>query len=840
MSEITELLNNEIYPAIFDKANIIFSEHDFKSDSKGWHSQTYLDGKKHSDRRDKTVIRKSAIGYITEWGGDSLTYWDYVQKRDGLDNQQTLIKLAEMASITLPSNLSPEQLEAIRKANQLAKIWEDANTFFINCLSDRDNQFAKSERAEKLRKYFVNERRYTVSDIRLPESKPGTTLEVGFIPSQSSLFDYLIKEKKHDDTLVYNLVKLNSSIGDKHTLTIPYRDPVGKIRGFAFRAIITASPKYVYSTGLKKDDILFGLTSKKEDKDLVIVEGILDAGIATARGIKNVVALGGSSINEGQIRQAIKYGAKRFTLALDNDEAGAKATLKAIEQLAEFGLPVYVVEYPEGIKDADELINKSGAEPFQKLIDQAKRHFFYTLILTLQKYDLNVIEGEVYSKQVDAITEYVSAESSQLNPIDNDIFLDEFLRLVRDIPGLGGINKETLEAKAEQLRYDKDRSRQAKELTSLLTTAQESVKKGETIKAIDLIENDIRTIKLTDSISEFKSFLATDQSEEAIRKRLQEAPSGIKTGYTVFIDGHDEDVEVPAGVLSFVAAPTNHGKTAFLINVGLNIVMNKDYAKNNIYLLTFEESADKIMAYCLNAFINEELNAGVKQRNTILDYLKTGNAKWIRNDIWETFKRKKSSFFIEFIQTKRFNVQYLNYDSDKVIAFIHYIKSVDPSAVILIDYIQKMRRTIKGSIPARQAELKLICEDMETCANLTGLPIILGAQFNRDVVSPQDMHPTKMAEASDIEKTASEIIGLWNCSKEALNDKGGKTTKQQDAEFKYSYKLGDKEMILQILKSRSMPTGNYSKFPFNGKTGRIDTQTTYAYKPQVSLDNAGF
>jgi len=61
---------------------------------------------------------------------------------------------------------------------------------------------------------------------------------------------------------------------------------------------------------------------------------------------------------------------------------------------------------------------------------------------------------------------------------------------------------------------------------------------------------------------------------------------------------------------------------------------------------------------------------------------------------------------------------------------------------------------------SRQEEIKEICIALKDVAVETGLPIILGAQFNREVVNQLRIHATKIGEAGDIERIANLIVGL--------------------------------------------------------------------------------
>jgi DNA primase len=136
---------------------------------------------------------------------------------------------------------------------------------------------------------------------------------VGYVPSIRDLLLHLTNEIGYPVAEVQDLIT-DTRIGDSHRLAIPYRDPSGRIRGMVFRTTTGADPKYLYSAGLEKKTILFNLKAITGTKDLVIVEGVLDALHATAAGMANVVAIGGagSALTKEHVETAIKYGAKKL------------------------------------------------------------------------------------------------------------------------------------------------------------------------------------------------------------------------------------------------------------------------------------------------------------------------------------------------------------------------------------------------------------------------------------------------------------------------------------------------------------------------------------------------
>lgn len=376
---ITDWINEELYPSLYDSIDIALPEHNFKRRGDGWYSNTYLDGSPHK-RADKTKVKKAAPWCIFEEGGDIKGLVNYVEERDSVDFIQAVRTLADVAGVNIPKGEVDKK--AYQKHRDKATILEEAQSYFVFCLE-------KSANAEEIRAYLAS-RGYSREDIE--------KMGLGYIPSQEQLRANLQK-RGHKDTLIDETIKLHKAIGDTHTLTIPFRSR-GRLEGFVVRAIEDNPrfdtghntggysiklrvPKYLLSAGLKRGESFFNISALKGDKDLVVVEGYLDALIAEARGVENVVALGGAKVTRDQVQDAIKRGAKSFTLCLDTDEAGRERVDKAIGLiLEEGGVGVYIVTLPDlggGKTDPDNLIREKGIEAFEEAISKAHTWLEYNI-----------------------------------------------------------------------------------------------------------------------------------------------------------------------------------------------------------------------------------------------------------------------------------------------------------------------------------------------------------------------------------------------------------------------------------------------------------------------------
>jgi DNA primase len=370
MSNITEWIKTELYPSLFESIDRAFPEHNFKPHLGGWRSKTYLTGDPHKDRVDKTIISKKAPGYILEQGGEILGLVDYVIRRDNVEFIQAVKTLADVVGLQLPNgDLNQEDY---KRYKEQATILEDCNSYFVYCLEN-------STGADEVRAY-LSYRGYSDEEVK--------DMELGYIPDQDKLFKYL-ESKGHSKELIDEVVKLNKGIGSTHKLTIPYRSG-GALKGFVVRTVVNAEPKYLVSTGLKRGESFFNILPLKGDKDLVIVEGYLDALISEVKGVGNVVALGGAKITVDQVKDAIKRGAKSFTLCLDTDDAGKEGISQAVDIILQEGVDrVYIVNLPDlggGKTDPDSLIKERGVEEFKKALSEAIPYYEFKLQEILNKY----------------------------------------------------------------------------------------------------------------------------------------------------------------------------------------------------------------------------------------------------------------------------------------------------------------------------------------------------------------------------------------------------------------------------------------------------------------------
>jgi DNA primase len=161
-----------------------------------------------------------------------------------------------------------------------------------------------------------------------------------------------------------------------------WRDGSAGIRTIWARAsddVGLADAKYLYLRGATRTNLPpYGLSEWLTEpasgrREIVLVEGFLDAHQLRARGIQNAAALGGTSIGVKGFEQLQRLGVGSVALCFDNDHAGRAAAARAVENAARAhrGPDVSVVD-PGRLapaKDPDEFIRRSGAAAFEDLLN---------------------------------------------------------------------------------------------------------------------------------------------------------------------------------------------------------------------------------------------------------------------------------------------------------------------------------------------------------------------------------------------------------------------------------------------------------------------------------------
>ncbi|GAB3754816.1 DnaB-like helicase C-terminal domain-containing protein [Spirosoma pomorum] len=784
MNATTETIHSEIYPELFKVLPEALPEFAFVRFDKGYRSTNTrkLSGE-DGESAGKVYVYAHSPGYIKDYRSRSISLWDYIQQREGLTQARDVVrKLAELAGMVLPEQeLSPEALARAQRAQRIGDAWEVVNEFCMACLSAKENKFANTPRAESVRKYLTQPleaggRGYTPDLIKLATQtldRDAPKMELGYLPLVAEV-KYQLQDAQFTpdeiSAVITSITELGPRVGRENSLTYPYRDHTGRIKGMVFRTIEKTNESKYLNSSFDKGSILFNLRALSRDRDLVIVEAPLDAMHAMALGINNITALGGAALTKKHVDLAIRYGATQLTLMLDNDSRdgvdgpGAKGTARALDLLQQDypTVRVYVGRYPAGIKDLDELLVKQGVAGFMQLKATALPAWAYRLDRIVARFLAAPTDApEPTFKQTDAILAEIVTTAADLSPIDRDLFINNFQVIAAEqrFP----VTTQSITQTVTAIRQAALKRQQQTRLQALLTEARGANEAGDTNRALALLHTRSRDIQRHDKADTFAQ-LSAIRTEQQLKDTLRNRPEPLHTGYVLA----DDPLLIPAAAISIVAGATSHGKSILLANLVLNLAGR--YPDKTFHLFSYEVDEERYLINLLNPYIGDD-NLAYNNRESIEHYYR-GQTKVHRKsgtyDIFSTqkailFDQKRAQFFAELIDTGRIKVHYVTYDSDALIEAIRYLHQTEPLGAILIDYIQLIYAPpTKGRTPSRQEEIKQMCIDFKDLAIETGLPLVFGAQFNREVNNLAQMHASKLGEAGDLERIADLILGIWN------------------------------------------------------------------------------
>lgn len=364
-------------------------------------------------------------------GGDVITF---VRRMENLDYMEAVKQLADRAGMALPEDGYDDTLAKKRTAVLAAN--RAAAKFFHSQLFTGRGRHALN--------YFLD-RGLTMETIR--------HFGLGFAPDDwRALKNHLNEQGFHDVLLESaNLLRRSDKNGKvsyydnfRNRVMFPIIDPRGNVIAFGGRVLDDSKPKYINTSDTlvyKKSNGVFALNFAKNGNDgkLIIAEGYMDVIALHQAGFTNAVACLGTALTKEQANLLSRY-ADEIILSYDADEAGQKATARALGIFGTTGMEIKVLRLTGG-KDPDEIIKKYGAQRFRDIINGAANDTEYRLLRARQGIDLSTDDGKV--KYLSAATEVLAGIPS---PVEVDVYAS---RLANEL----GVDKLAIES---QVKYKRE------------------------------------------------------------------------------------------------------------------------------------------------------------------------------------------------------------------------------------------------------------------------------------------------------------------------------------------------------------------------------------------------
>ena len=361
----------------------------------------------HDDNNPSMSVSEDKQIYKCFSCGASGNVFNFVMDYEKIDFKSALYLLAKRSGINVSNNL----VKTNNKNDKFYEIYNIAEKYYQNNLNTSLGLEAKS--------YLHNR---GIDDELIKHFKIGLSLK-----EQDGLVNLLVK--KNYSIKDISLIGLSNMDKDLYInrIMFPLFNTNGDTIGFSGRIYNTKSDSKYNNTRetliFKKGENLYNYHLAKDEarkeKSLIVVEGFMDVIRLYSIGVKNVVALMGTSLTKEQTT-LIKRTSTNIILMLDGDNPGKKAIVNVGHILEEENLRVNVVALPEEL-DPDEYILKYGKERFINLLNNP---------IEYSEFKINYLkEGKDLTK-IDEQSSYVNEVLQELSNIDDDIKKELILKKI--------------------------------------------------------------------------------------------------------------------------------------------------------------------------------------------------------------------------------------------------------------------------------------------------------------------------------------------------------------------------------------------------------------------------
>ncbi len=380
-------------------------------------------------------------------GGDVITF---IMKIENLDYIDAVKFLAQRAGLDMPEESFDDSMSALRK--RIFEANREAARFFHSQLNSKAGAVGLD---------YFHRRALSQRTIR--------HFGLGYADaSRDSLVKHLKSLGfKNSEIVSANLAyqNKNGSISDRFydRVMFPIIDLRGNVIAFGGRILTDAKPKYLNTSDtpvFKKSANLFSLNNAKNsgERTLILCEGYMDVIALNQAGFTNAVATLGTALTQEQALLMKRY-ADEVIICYDSDDAGQKATARAIGFLRNAGLLIKVITIPEG-KDPDEFLRNKGENAhnaFKNVIESSGNDIEYRLGKLKGRYNLEIPEGKV-----GYLNEVVGILATLDNEIEQDVYVSKISKEI-------GVSPDAVKHQLKKAGRKRNRERSRDEFRAMRT-----------------------------------------------------------------------------------------------------------------------------------------------------------------------------------------------------------------------------------------------------------------------------------------------------------------------------------------------------------------------------------
>jgi DNA primase len=818
--DLTTYLDQSVYPPLFDRLPEAFPEFQWEQRQDHWvagHWPVDFPYQASDPRPDRLCVYRDRPYWIKIHGQSGVRLLDLVnggEKPYGPAFMDAVQALCERAGVALPAVERSE--EALRAARA-----REARRSILECVTALAEETLWSAAGAASRAY-LHDRGLSDDDIR--------HFRLGLYPDERQVGVRLTVENHGLAEARELAVPWAKMVG---YVVIPWADASGQLLTLYGRWPSPTLPEGMPKTialpgeGTKASPFCYDRARRAGHKDLVLVEGVLDALVLQAQGDTRVIACVGAQLSTKQVATLVGQRIRSVTICLDPDAGGDRGVVSCLRNLDAGGIQARVApRLPDGL-DPDQFVLRDGIEAWRAHIEQAASGPLFRARQALG--DIQPGASEVDRRAaVERVLEY---EATLRGPAAS-LAREDILHLTADRTGysFGALTDVAEEHAARRKGEERERA-----LDNLLREAQATRSASDADQIIHALQG--KLARLASAVPDVPPPFSVDRLE----RESQLVPDGKPSGWEAL---DRLEVRFNPGELALAAARTGHGKTTFLVGLGLNwlapLTSGGDDALIVVYSL--EEPEVRLYHRLLATLTARDVPAGEGWSVTeVRDFLRSPSSRGTMFE-WRTPALLDDARAWLRAREDALRIVYRpSWTVADIEAHARELAERQSVGGILIDYLQRIPPPPGNSFERRDIEVSSTARRLKQLAVDLDVPVVVGAQINRQAVTeagkiPNDAYTSdKLQDAlrtrrprlhhlreGGSEQEADLVLGLLNYRADFDTNAGEDPAQPPSPGFPQATPPPPiTRLEIGVLKSRYGAVGGWGALAFEGRTGLL-------------------
>jgi DNA primase len=724
---LNDHLDRVVYPALHGRLGAAFPEFGWKRSGANWVATRCPDGFPAGEvRPDRITAYPNNLRNLIVQGWGAVRFLDLAapggNAREREAYKAAVRRLSELAGVEYPERrMSPEAIENAHRREVRASVLEEVAAYCADALQQPQGAIARE---------YLKTR--GVSPAAIEEFGLGlypTTREINALLAGKG---FATEEINESGAVFAPLAGY---------LVFPWRDDQGRLATLAGRwpGAKSAAPdgKRLHGlpgAGSKRSPLYLDRALADGGRDVVLVEGLLDALVLQSLGDHRVIATGGGAVTADQVETLQRRQPRRVYIVGDPDEAGATGNTTTATKILSAGLKAFVApRLPDGL-DPDEYALRHGVEAWRDLVSSsisAARHLAMEIVKGITPDSPEPDRREAVARGIGLCELQLVGEMRHLDAVEIHEVIEEATGYPAGV--IGAMERVWIAQRLEE--------RAQRAASAAIAAATKDIE-AEPHRTSEIASELRSALSRVEVVAQRPRPYTVEEMTHAIRL----LPEGLRGGF----GGLDDEVAFRPGELALIAARPGHAKTSTLVHLLHRWASER---RGAVVFVSYEETMEAIFCRLVARLCHDIDSASMWTTAMVRDWIRGGadaRERWGDPDTLNTAIEHHRGLeeFVRVVYAPR-------YSATEAIGLVHDIASTTPVAAILCDYLQKVKPDRSAAGERRDIQVTAVANTLRVGGVDLGVPVVAGAQINREAIP--EGYSARVRKATSRDEIEAEI-----------------------------------------------------------------------------------